>query len=259
MKSGVSQLPPHGFLGTGLKSRRGSQRLYPLSHLTDPMGTNSCPSIFRTWILVNAKNLSPETLGMSYSSLIEPNCLFHADSTVTQWTTLRESHLHRLVFIERLTSTVVYSFGFSWPLTGGKHKDQTDWHRGNASRKGFKHRRWQAETHQDKSQETMKRHFLACQRVSLLFLTNTGKKRQQFLGLKWTEGTNSNLHCKTVWTCVSLIISFPKMVHFICTCPFYLKTICCEMTVTDLPKKNFFFSSKLRQKMSVTCLLWQCN
>lgn len=104
----------------------------------------------------------------------------------------------------------------------------------------------------------MKRHFLACQRVSLLFLTNTGKKRQQFLGLKWTQGTNSNLHYKTVWTCVSLIVPFSKMVHFICTCPFYLKTICCEMTVTDLAK-SIFFSSKLRQKMSVTCLLYQCN
>lgn len=131
---------------------------------------------------------------------------------------------------------MVYSFGFSWPLTAGKHKDQTDWHRGNASRKGSKHRQWQAETHQDKAQETMKRRFLACQRVSLLFLMNTGKKRQQFSGLKWTEGTNSNLHYKTVWTCVSLIVPFPKMAHFICTRPFYLKTMCSEMT--DLPKNT---------------------
>lgn len=43
--------------------------------LTDPMDTNSCPSIFGAWILINTNNPNPGTVGMSYSLLRKANCL----------------------------------------------------------------------------------------------------------------------------------------------------------------------------------------
>lgn len=140
---------------------------------------------------------------------------------------------------------MVYSFGFSWPLTAGKHKDQTDWHRGNASRKGFKHRRWQAETHQDKSQETMKRHFLACQRVSLLFLMNTGKKRQQLLGLKWTDGGHK-LTC-ALWDSLDLSAErpVPKMVLSL-ACVLSILKLFAAKNCDWLTKKNFIIQIKTK-------------
>lgn len=110
--------------------------------------------------------------------------------------TVRKGHLSdRLVFIERLTSTMVYSFGLSWPVRLASPCQQTSKSSANAtwgnSRREI-YSRWQSKTHhQNPSWNNYQTRDRSCMPKNLCCFEWVWK-RQWWLGLNQTE---HGLHC----------------------------------------------------------------